>query len=187
MSHLAHFYHWFLEVQRLEGVCVLGFSMGGWLAAEMALMCPHRFEKLVLVAAAGIKPSQGEILDIFLHGPEQVAQLAFYDPAQASAYQQLSGAAATPEVAQQNWEMAVRLCWKPYMHNPVLPALLPRLRLPTLIVWGREDRIVPLSCAEAYRQAIRGAVLQVIERCGHVPQLEQPQAFLNAVQQFLAA
>src|SRR5919106_5356103 len=116
MSHLAHFYHWFLDEQRLEPVHLGGFSLGGWLAAEMALMCAHRFEKLVLVAAAGVRPSQGDILDVFLHSPEQVAQLAFNDPARASEYQQLSGAAATPEVVQQNREMAVRLCWKPYMH-----------------------------------------------------------------------
>jgi pimeloyl-ACP methyl ester carboxylesterase len=187
IGHLAHFYHWFVDEQRLESVHLLGFSLGGWLAAEMALMCPHRLGKLVLVGAAGIKPSQGDILDIFLHSPEQVAQLAFYDPAYASEYQQLSGDPATPEVAQQNREMAVRLCWKPYMHNPSLPALLPRLRLPTLIVWGREDRVMPLNCGELYRQAIPGSVLQVIERCGHFPQLEQPQEFLKVVLEFLAA
>jgi pimeloyl-ACP methyl ester carboxylesterase len=116
-----------------------------------------------------------------------VAQLAFNDPARVSEYQQLSGAAATPEVVQQNREMAVRLCWKPYMHNPALPALLPRLRRPTLLIWGREDRLIPAKCGESYHQGIPGSVLQVIERCGHFPQLEQPQEFLKVVLEFLAA
>jgi pimeloyl-ACP methyl ester carboxylesterase len=186
IGHLAHFYHWFLEAQQLEHVRVIGFSMGGWLAAEMALMCAHRLEKLVLVDAAGIQPPDGEILDIFLHSPEQLAQLACDDPRHVAEYDTLFGGTATPEVAQQNREMAVRLCWKPYMHNPSLPALLPRLQLPTLIVWGRGDHIIPVSCGEVYQRAIRGSVLQVIERCGHYPQLEQPQEFLRTVLQFLA-
>jgi pimeloyl-ACP methyl ester carboxylesterase len=87
----------------------------------------------------------------------------------SSEYQQLSGAAATPEVVQQNREMALCLCGKPYIRNPALPALLPRLRRPTLLVWGREDHIIPAKCGESYHQGISRSVLQVIERCGHVP------------------
>lgn len=185
IGHLAHFYHWFLDEQQLEHVHVLGFSMGGWLAAETALMCTHRLAKLVLVDATGIKPREGEILDIFLHSSEQLAQLACDDPRAIPQYEEWFGGTATPELTQQNREMAVRLCWKPYMYNPALPALLPRLRLPTLIVWGREDRIVPVNCGDLYQQAIPGSVLKVIERCGHMPQLERPQEFLQTVRDFL--
>src|SRR5262245_27311654 len=185
IGHLAQFYHWFLEDQQLEHVHLLGFSLGGWLAAEMALMCAHRLEKLVLVDATGIKPSEGDILDIFLHSPEQLAQLACCDPAYLSQYEEWFRGTVTPELVQQNREMAVRLCWKPYMYNPALPNLLRRLRLPTLIVWGGEDRIVPVQCGNLYRQAIPGSTLKVIEGCGHLPPIERPQEFLQIVVGFL--
>jgi pimeloyl-ACP methyl ester carboxylesterase len=71
------------------------------------------------------------------------------------------------------------------MHDPRLPALLPRLTCPTLIVWGREDAIVPLECGELYQQGIANAQLIVIDECGHSPQIEKPQAFADAVLPFL--
>jgi 2-hydroxy-6-oxonona-2,4-dienedioate hydrolase len=71
------------------------------------------------------------------------------------------------------------------MHAPRLPFLLPRVQRPTLIVWGRADAIVPLECGELYQRGIPGAQLLVIEECGHCPQLEKPQAFIDTVLAFL--
>jgi len=71
------------------------------------------------------------------------------------------------------------------MYNPSLPWLLPRVRVPTLIVWGREDRIVPLECSELYQQAIPGSRLEIINQCGHSPQLEKPEEFTRLVRDFL--
>jgi pimeloyl-ACP methyl ester carboxylesterase len=81
--------------------------------------------------------------------------------------------------------MAQLLCWKPYMHNPKLVYRLRRVKAPTLIVWGRHDRLVPLDHGEAYCNAISGARLKVIERCGHSPQLEQPAEMAEILQQFV--
>jgi pimeloyl-ACP methyl ester carboxylesterase len=190
LQDLAYFYRWFLEELRLAPLPVLGFSMGGWLAAEMAAMYPAYIRRLVLVGAAGIKPDQGDIADVFLITPEDVRKLQFYDASQAPEYEQLYGREPTPEQRQQAaWdrEMAALLTWKPYMHNPKLPFLLAHVRVPTLIVWGRQDAIVPLRCGELYQAAIPGAKLAVLERCGHSPQIEKPQEFLNAVAPFLTA
>jgi pimeloyl-ACP methyl ester carboxylesterase len=72
------------------------------------------------------------------------------------------------------------------MHDPSLPMLLERLRgLPTLVVWGREDRIVPVECGELYRKAIASSRLEVIDRCGHFPHLEKPAEFSRAISGFL--
>jgi pimeloyl-ACP methyl ester carboxylesterase len=71
------------------------------------------------------------------------------------------------------------------MHEPRLPFLLPRLKRPTLIVWGREDALVPLECGKLYQQHIAGARLAVLDACGHCPQLERPQAFADVVRSFL--
>jgi pimeloyl-ACP methyl ester carboxylesterase len=185
---LACFYLWALEDLGLSRVRVLGFSLGGWLAAEMAIMCPQIFERLVLVGAAGIKPTQGEIADIFLLSPTELTAKMFYDPKQAPAYEQLYGQPLTPEgqdLRNRNREMAARITWKPYMHDPRLPSLLRRLRLPTLLVWGRQDALVPVNCGELFQQNIRGSRLVIMEHCGHAPQIEQPQEFVNIVSEFL--
>ena len=72
------------------------------------------------------------------------------------------------------------------MHDPALPPLLERLRnIPALVIWGREDRIVPLECGELYRKAVYGAQLAVIDRCGHFPHLEKPTEFWRTVSPFL--
>jgi pimeloyl-ACP methyl ester carboxylesterase len=185
---LACFYLWALDDLGLSRLRVMGFAMGGWLAAEMAVMCPQRFERLVLVDAAGIKPTQGEIADIFLMSPQELTAKLFHDPTQAPEYPQLYGRELTPEeqdIAARNREMAARLTWKPYMHDPRLPFLLHRLRLPTLIVWGRQDAIVPVNCGELYHQHIRGSRFVVLEQCGHLPQVEKPGEFVNLLAEFL--
>ena len=189
IQDLACFYTWFLEEQGLERVRAIGFSMGGWLAAEIAVMCPHAFSKLMLVDAAGIKPEQGEITDIFIISPAQITQLLFHNPKQAPEYDQVYGQQLTTEqqdIAERNREMAVRLCWKPYMHDPRLRSLLARVKIPTRIVWGGQDRLVPVNCGELYRQAIPGSELVIIEDCGHVPQVEKPGTFARLALDFLA-
>jgi pimeloyl-ACP methyl ester carboxylesterase len=85
----------------------------------------------------------------------------------------------------RNREMTARLCWKPYMFNPRLPYFLPRVDRPTLIVWGRQDRIVPPICGEQYRRLLPNATLRLIDNCGHLPQLEQPDRLVALVRDFL--
>src|SRR2546430_11555451 len=77
---LVCFYTWFLETQGLEGIRVIGWALGGWLAAEIAATTRHAFSKMLLVDAAGIKPHQGEITDLFILSPAQIRDLTIYDP-----------------------------------------------------------------------------------------------------------
>jgi pimeloyl-ACP methyl ester carboxylesterase len=189
MSDMAHFYRQFIEEVGLAPVNLLGFSMGGWLAAEIAAMCPHVLKRLVLVDAAGIKPQVGAIAELFMVSPEQTLKLRFYDPTQVPTYQQLVDRKLTPEEAEVQWrnrEMASRLCWKPYLHNPKLPAYLRGVKTPTLIVWGKQDAIIPVNCGELYQQALANSTLHVIDRCGHSPAVEKPEEFLQVVQEFLS-
>ena len=186
---MACFYTWYLETLGLEGVRAIGFSMGGWIASEIAAMCNHSFSKLMLVDAVGIKPNDSEITDIFIISPAQVRELGFHDPRQAPEYEALyEGEPATEQAntAESNREMAVRLCWKPYMHDPRLSSLLQRVKIPTRMVWGKNDQIVPLECGELYKKAINGSDLVVIDNCGHSPQVEKPDEFIKAALDFLA-
>lgn len=189
IADMALFYLWFLEAAGLARAHLVGYDIGGWLAAEMAVACPEVVDRLVLVDAMGLKPQHSEILDIFLLTPSTVRARAFFDPQQVPEWQQLYGSPPTPAEADRAEEALttlVRLCWKPYMHDRRLPYLLPRLKRPTLIVWGRDDAIVPLECGELYQQGIAGARLTVLDACGHYPPLEKPHAFAEAVRSFLS-
>jgi len=186
---LSRFYLWVMLELGLANGTLMGHFIGGWLAAEMAVMSPTVVERLVLIDAAGVRPRVGEITDIFLHGGDGARKLSFFDVKQVRDYELLFGRKPSPEEREAhiiNREAAIRYCWKPYMHDPVLPELLPRLRAtPTLMVWGREDRIAPLECAELYRAAIPSARVAVIDQCGHFPHLERPAEFTSALNTFL--
>lgn len=188
IDDLARFHLWLIEAAKLDRPHVLGHSIGGWTAAEMATMSPGALARIVLVAPAGLKPAQGEILDIFFHSPAELRDLTVHDPATIPEWDVLFGRAPTAaelEIAERNREMTARLTWKPYMHNPRLAQFLPRVPNPTLVVWGREDRIVPVECGELYRRALPHARLSVLERCGHLPPIEQPDRFAGLVLEFL--
>jgi pimeloyl-ACP methyl ester carboxylesterase len=190
MRDLACFYARFLEEQRLVPVDVIGFSFGGWIAAEMAANEPSLFSRMVLVAPAGIRPPEGEILDLFLLTGQKYLQATVVDPARTPEFTDLYGAEQTPEQFEA-WEDAraetARIAWQPYMYNPSLPKLLERVRrVSTLIVWGEHDRIVPASAGDAYRRAIAGSKLVVLPGCGHRPEIEKRTDFVAEVENFLA-
>src|SRR4051812_36170922 len=188
VDDLARYYLWFLDVAGLERPTVVGASMGGWLAAEIAVMNPHAIDRLVLVAAAGLKPEQGEILDIFYYPMDQMRGFSYHDPAQVPEWDELFGTPPTPELADlilRARETSARLIWKPYAHNPRLPHFLPRVANQTLVVWGREDRIVPVICGEQYARLLPNATLKIIEGCGHSPNIERPDEYVRLLSEFL--
>ena len=189
IDDLARFHLWFIETAGLGRPHVVGHSIGGWTAAEMATMCPGAVDRLVLVAPAGLKPARGEITDIFYYSPPQLLSMTVHDPATIPEWDALFGQSPTSaqlDVMARNREMTARLTWKPYMHNPRLPHFLSRVENPVLVVWGREDRIVPVECGEQYRALLPHAELAVLERCGHLPPFEQPDRFADLVAGFLA-
>jgi pimeloyl-ACP methyl ester carboxylesterase len=189
IDDLARVHLWLIDAAGLGRPHVLGHSIGGWTAAEMATMSPGSIDRLVLVAPVGLKPERGEILDVFYHAPADLLALSVHDPKTVPEWDELFGRPPTPaqvELATRNREMTARLTWKPYMHNPRLAEFLPRVTNPTLIVWGREDRIVPVECGEQYRRRLPDARLRILDACGHLPPFEQPDAFARLVTEFLA-
>ena len=188
VDDLARFYLWFIDAAGLGRPHLLGQSLGGWTAAELATMAPGAIDRIVLVSPAGLKPEAGEILDVFYQPAAQLRAMTVHDPKAIPEWDELFGQPPTPadvEIATRNQEMTARLAWKPYMHNPRLPHFLPRVTNPSLIVWGRDDRIVPVVCGEQYRRLLPNARLAVLERCGHLPPVEQPDEFARLVTDFL--
>lgn len=190
MRDMAGWYLQALEELGLDHVKAVGFSLGGWLAAEMATMCLHQFDKLVLVAPPGIQPPVGQIYDMFLETARDYMTAGFVDPAKTEEFQQVCPDEPSPELIEA-WEVAreeaCRLSWRPYMYYPALPYLLHRVKsLPTLIVWGRQDQIVPPSVGEVYHECIAGSRLAILEDCGHRPEIEKSAEFVELVQRFLS-
>lgn len=170
----------------LGEVHLAGHSVGGWVAAELASLCSHQLRKLVLINAAGLRIPGEQRLDVFLATPDEIAESGLYDRQLAD---RVLAPPETPEaqrVAIRNRNMIARLGWNPYLCNPALKPRLRRIHVPTLIIWGRQDGHVPLSHGELYQRSIPGARLAVIDRCGHVPMLEQPDEFVRVVSDFLA-
>ena len=185
---LAAWTNWFVREYGLATpLNVIGFSMGGWIAAELATSNSAIFSKMALVGAGGVKPSAGEIWDYFLNGAKDAFQQSFHDHESAE-YVKYYGRDWTPEEAEQietNREAAIRYLWRPYMHSVTLPDLLPAIATPTLLLWGRQDGIVPLSSCELYQQGIPHAKIAVIENCGHMPEMEKPEEFTKTILEFL--
>ena len=186
---LAAWVTWFVRDLKLaEPLPVIGSSLGGWIAAEIATINQGLFAKMVLVGPAGVPPAEGEIWDYFLHSTKDALARAFADPASAAEYRRFYGEGWTPEDERQaewNREMAARLIWKPYMRSHTLSTLLGGVATPTLLVWGRQDAIIPVNACERWARAIPGATARVLERCGHVPEMERPDEFVQTVREFL--
>ncbi len=184
---VAVVYQRLLAERDLAPVSLVGLGFGGWIAAEMAAMAPRAVRRLVLVGAMGIKPERGEIADQALLSYIDYARLGFADQ---GAFDRLFGADPPTSLLEQwdlNREMTFRIAWKPYMYNPTLPHLLGGLATPTLVVWGRHDRVVPLECGERYVKSLAGARLEVIEGAGHFVDMEKPRELAQLVSGFLRA
>jgi len=184
---IAIVHQWLLADLGLRDVTLVGLGFGGWVAAEMATMAPTAFKGLVLVGAMGIQPPEGEILDQALVNYIQYAQAGFHNLA---AFEQVYGSEPTTdqlETWDMNREMSFRIAWKPYMYSQTLPHLLGGVKAPARIVWGANDRIVPLGCGERYTQALPLARLEIVEECGHCVEMEKPAELASVIEQFVAS
>jgi pimeloyl-ACP methyl ester carboxylesterase len=189
VDDLAYFYLDFLEALDLSEVTLVGVSLGGWIAAEIAVKSTERIARLVLANPVGIKVSDREtrdIVDIFAITDEEFRALAYYDPqAGKRDYKTLPDSEAL--AAARNREATGRIAWSPYMHNPKLKGRLHRIRVPTLFLWGAADRIAAEAYGRAFSSMIAGARFETIERAGHYPHIEQPEDFARRVAAFTQA
>jgi pimeloyl-ACP methyl ester carboxylesterase len=189
MRDLAAFYVRFLEEQGLVPIDVLGFSLGGWLAAEMAVSYPRLFRRSVLVAPLGIRPPEGEIFEMFGVFPKVILEASVRDPAATPEFDSLFTEQERPAQFEA-WEDArtqlALLAWQPYLHSTSLPHLLQGVDGGnTLLIWGSDDRIVPASAAGIYQKSLRGSRVEILSQCGHRPEIEQREAFVTTVRDFL--
>jgi pimeloyl-ACP methyl ester carboxylesterase len=189
IAHQAVFYHWFLQKAGLQEVDLVGVGVGGWIAAHMAVMCQAPLRHLVLVDAAGVRPPQGEVLDIFIMPWREVIERSLYDAENCAEALRVYTATPLQEfggVREAGRSMSMRMCYRPYMYDPALLPTLGKIQVPTLVVWGAQDQIIPIACGHLYQHAIPGATLRVIERCGHWPHFEHPETLAEIICEFIA-
>ncbi len=166
---------------------LIGCSLGGWIAAELASMVPERFRCMVLVGPVGVKLGSRDVLDIpdiFAMPAATVEKLLYHEPDRHR-----------PDLARlsddqlavmlRNRETTALLAWEPYMHNPKLRHRLHRVRCPTLLLRGESDGLISAAYVEGYAKLLPDARTTTIAAAGHVPQIEQPAVFADTVLAFL--
>lgn len=181
---IAAIMSWLLAELGLTDVSLVGLGYGGWVAAEMASQSPTVYRRLVLVGAHGIKPPEGDIADQAIVSYLDYPQAGFHDEV---AFARVYGDVTTDQL--EAWdiarEMSFRTAWKPYMYSQTLPHLLGGVRAPALVIWGDDDRIVPISAGRAYVQALRNATMTTVAACGHFAEMEKSDEVAKLVTDFV--
>ena len=185
MGDLAFFYLDFMRQFGLGGVNLVGASLGGWLACEVAVRSTAALRSLTLVAPAGLRVPGLRKTDIFMLSPEDTVRHLFHDPALTEAALAVPQTEATLETSLKNRLAVAKLAWEPRLYSPHLHKWLHRVDVPALVLWGRQDRIIPEGYAARFAELIPGARRHVIENCGHLPHVEKADEFVSAVESFI--
>jgi pimeloyl-ACP methyl ester carboxylesterase len=181
---LANFYLDLIDQLDLQNIDLVGHDLGGWIAAELAVRNPRRLASLTLVAAAGINVPGETQTDPFLRTDEQRIRDLFHDPARADEMVKRMLRPELEDLNIKNHTTTARLTWQPRGYDPHLAKWLHRITLPTLLVWGANDKLLPPAYASAWQKLIPGAQPVVIPDCGHLPHIEQRAAFGGALENF---
>ncbi len=185
VADLALFYLDFLDALALQRVHVVGQCLGGWVALEIAIRNASRLQALTLVNSAGLRLQGVPRADMFACSEEELLKLLF---AGAGGAQWLQSWRKTPDledIYDRNRAAAARYSWSPRLCNPKLDRWLHRVDIPTHVVWGQENRVIPPAYGSALKEHIAGATLSVVPGGAHMLHIEKPQAFSGEVSGFI--
>jgi 2-hydroxy-6-oxonona-2,4-dienedioate hydrolase len=187
IEDMAFHYIELFDALGLEQVHLGGVSLGGWIAAEIAVRWPERVKKLWIADAPGLWVENEPLGDLFrvMQSRDKLRELLFHDPTGAFATMIIKDHPDEQTMlnAYQAMTVLARMVWqRPY--DPKLAARLKRIQCPTLLLWGENDRLVPPAYGEAYRRLISGAEMKLIKDCGHLPMFEKEAEFVEAITKF---
>ncbi|PRY28075.1 alpha/beta fold hydrolase [Pseudosporangium ferrugineum] len=180
IAGLAELYVALLDRLDLREVAVVGNSIGGWIAAEMALLDTARIASVTLVDAVGIEVPGHPVVDFFALTFPEIAQRSYYEPARFL----IDPGAMTPQqqaVLAGNREALAVYAGKTSMMDPTLAPRLSGVTVPVRVIWGDHDRIADPDYGRAYAEAIPGAEFVLLPETGHLPQLESPERLIPLV------
>ena len=189
VDDVAYIYLELLDRLKLDQVDVIGCSIGGWIAAEIATKSPRSIRRLVLVGPVGVKTGPVDRLDvpdIFALPQSELEKLLYHDPERM----RMDPSRLSDEqlaISVRNRETLALLTWEPYMHNPKLRHRLHRVTAPTLFLRGESDGLVSADYLAAYARLLPNARADTIAQAGHAPHVEQPDDFARKVLAFLEA
>jgi len=184
---ISHIYLSLLDRMPGGRIDLIACSLGGWIGAELTCMAPERFGKLIFVAPVGVKLGPRDKLDvpdIFALPATTVEKLLYHEPEKFRAD---PAKMTDPELAVmlRNRETTALLTWEPYMHNPKLRHRLHRVTNKALFLRGEHDGLISADYMSGYAKLLPNARTLTIKHAGHVPQVEQPEAFVSAAVAFL--
>ena len=187
MDDISYIYLNLMRQLEVKNATMLGFSLGGWIAAEIAAKNCAALKNIVLVDPYGVKhggPTDRDIADIWVLAIPEVTRRKWRDPDKGK-----RDFPSMPEdylrIVARNTESFARFCWNPYMHNPKLKRRLHNITVPTHFIWGEHDGIVDLDYGRKYAAAIAGATFSTIAEASHLPHIEQPGAFLTELKKHI--
>jgi pimeloyl-ACP methyl ester carboxylesterase len=177
----AYFYLSFLEQLDLTDVHLVGMSLGGWIAAEVAVRSTGRLASLTLCGASGIHVKGVPKGDMFIWSPEEMARNMVHDQSLAEKMLAMEKTPEEEHVQLRNWRTVALLAWQPRLYDPHLYKWLPRIDVPTHIIWGEHDKLLPSDYAKAWQDLISGSQVTILKDCGHLMHIEKPDAFAAAI------
>jgi pimeloyl-ACP methyl ester carboxylesterase len=184
VGDLAYFYLDFIKQFGLRDLHLMGSSLGGWTALEIAIRSTHALKTLTVSCPVGLRIPDVPLGDLFLWSPEERTRNLVHDPALADQMLAVQPSEAEADVLMKNNYATARLAWQPRFFNPDLEKWLHRIDVPTHIVWGREDKLVPVAYAQAFASLIPEARVTIFPGCGHMPQIEKTDEFVRIAAAF---
>jgi pimeloyl-ACP methyl ester carboxylesterase len=182
---MAMFYLELIETMRIEKAHLIGHSLGGWIAAEILIRDRARFESLTLLAPAGIRVEGVPSGDVFIWAHDETMRNLFYNQVLAEAVLALPQSEEQTDIALKNRFTATKLGWQPRWFNPDLERWLHRIKLPSLVIWGNDDKVMPPAYAALWKERLPDARLAMVEQCGHLPHIEKAEILSRQVRDFL--
>lgn len=181
VGDLAAFYLDLIDELDLRDVHLVGTSLGGWIAADLAHRGSPRLASLTLVGAAGIRVPEVDGIDLFLRSEEDGLRDRFHDTRRAEGTVARMLGPQNEDVRLSNAIAIARVAWSPRLFDPQLAKWLHRIKVPTRIVWGENDRILPKAYATTFASAIPGSRVTIVPDCGHWVAHDKPDDLVAAI------
>ena len=185
MSDYILYFRDLLDELGLDQAMLVGHSLGGWMAAELAVWYPERVKKLVLSNAVGIRVKGTPILDLFAMNIQEIAAASFDNPAAALPLMPAEFNVDYLLTMYRERTTLASLAWNPN-YDPKLERRLSRVKCPTLIVWGKNDRLVPPAYADAFHRLVANSELVKLDDTGHMPMFEKHEEWSRIISEFLS-
>ena len=179
LHDLLVYYAELLDALGLESVALMGHSVGGMLACELAAALPRSVSQLVLIAPVGLWRDDSPVRNWMILPEADLRAALFADPSGACADTFFAQPAEAEPRAERIWALActAKFVWP--IPDRGLARRIHRVAAPTLIVWGTQDGIVPPVYADEFARRITGAQVARVEAAGHLPHLEQQERVLT--------